>query len=45
MWIAKNDLPRHIVTLELKGNPLVGVKSGALQNMPRLKKLYEIFTK
>lgn len=39
-WISKDDLPRNILTLELKANPLVGVKAGAMQNMPRLRKLY-----
>lgn len=38
-WISKDDLPKSITTLELKANPLVGIKSGALQNMPRLRKL------
>ncbi|XP_037038816.1 lutropin-choriogonadotropic hormone receptor isoform X2 [Bradysia coprophila] len=38
-WISKDDLPSSITTLELKANPLVGIKTGALQNMPRLRKL------
>lgn len=37
--IARDDLPRNLLTLELKANPLVGVKAGAMQNMPRLQKL------
>ncbi|XP_055600909.1 leucine-rich repeat-containing G-protein coupled receptor 5A-like [Uranotaenia lowii] len=38
-WISKDDFPRSLVTLELKSNPLVGIKPGALQNMSRLRKL------
>ncbi|XP_058815263.1 follicle-stimulating hormone receptor-like [Topomyia yanbarensis] len=38
-WISKNDFPKSLVTLELKSNPLVGIKPGALQNMSRLRKL------
>uniref|UniRef100_A0A182J9B6 G-protein coupled receptors family 1 profile domain-containing protein n=1 Tax=Anopheles atroparvus TaxID=41427 RepID=A0A182J9B6_ANOAO len=38
-WISKGDFPKNLVSLELKSNPLVGIKPGALQNMPRLRKL------
>ncbi|XP_038107738.1 follicle-stimulating hormone receptor isoform X2 [Culex quinquefasciatus] len=38
-WISKDDFPKSLVTLELRSNPLVGIKPGALQNMPRLRKL------
>uniref|UniRef100_A0A182MV53 G-protein coupled receptors family 1 profile domain-containing protein n=1 Tax=Anopheles culicifacies TaxID=139723 RepID=A0A182MV53_9DIPT len=38
-WISKGDFPKNLVTLDLKSNPLAGIKPGALQNMPRLRKL------
>ncbi|XP_058121217.1 follicle-stimulating hormone receptor [Anopheles ziemanni] len=38
-WISKGDFPKNLVSLELKSNPLAGIKPGALQNMPRLRKL------
>lgn len=38
--ISKDDLPRSLITLELRGNPLSELETGALQNMPRLKKLF-----
>ncbi|XP_055637267.1 follicle-stimulating hormone receptor isoform X2 [Toxorhynchites rutilus septentrionalis] len=38
-WISKDDFPKSLVTLELKSNPLVGIKPGALQNMARLRRL------
>ncbi|XP_053694769.1 leucine-rich repeat-containing G-protein coupled receptor 5 [Sabethes cyaneus] len=38
-WISKDVFPKNLVTLELKSNPLVGIKPGALQNMSRLRKL------
>lgn len=37
--VTKDDLPKNLVTLELRGNPLGDVKYDALQNMPRLRKL------
>uniref|UniRef100_A0A182QEA2 G-protein coupled receptors family 1 profile domain-containing protein n=1 Tax=Anopheles farauti TaxID=69004 RepID=A0A182QEA2_9DIPT len=38
-WISKGDFPKNLVSLDLKSNPLAGIKPGALQNMPRLRKL------
>ncbi|XP_055306018.1 follicle-stimulating hormone receptor-like isoform X2 [Sitodiplosis mosellana] len=37
--ILKDDLPRNLITLELRGNPLGDVKFDAFQSMPRLRKL------
>lgn len=38
--ILKDDLPKNLITLELRGNPLADIKFDALQSMPRLRKLY-----
>uniref|UniRef100_A0A182UWJ9 G-protein coupled receptors family 1 profile domain-containing protein n=1 Tax=Anopheles merus TaxID=30066 RepID=A0A182UWJ9_ANOME len=38
-WVSKGDFPKNLVSLDLKSNPLAGIKPGALQNMPRLRKL------
>lgn len=38
--ILNDDLPKNLITLELRGNPLGDIKFDALQNMPRLRKLY-----
>lgn len=38
--ILKDDLPKNLITLELRGNPLGDIKFDALQSMPRLRKLY-----
>lgn len=37
--ILKDDLPKNLITLELRGNPLGDIKFDALQSMPRLRKL------
>lgn len=37
--IAKDDLPKNLIILELRGNPLGEIKFGALHSMPRLRKL------
>lgn len=38
--ILNDDLPKNLITLELRGNPLGDIKFDALQSMPRLRKLY-----
>lgn len=38
--ILKDDLPKNLITLELRGNPLGDIKFDAIQSMPRLRKLY-----
>lgn len=37
--VSKGELPKNLVSLELKANPLDNIKDGAIQNMPRLRKL------
>lgn len=38
--ILNDDLPKNLITLELRGNPLGDIQFDALQSMPRLRKLY-----
>ncbi|XP_055713692.1 lutropin-choriogonadotropic hormone receptor isoform X2 [Phlebotomus papatasi] len=38
-WLSKHDLPRSLTALDLRANPLSGIKPGAINNMPRLRKL------
>lgn len=37
--ILNDDLPKNLITLELRGNPLGDIQFDALQSMPRLRKL------
>lgn len=37
--IHTDDLPKNLITLELRGNPLGNIKFEAFQNMSRLRKL------
>ncbi|XP_031630816.1 leucine-rich repeat-containing G-protein coupled receptor 5-like [Contarinia nasturtii] len=37
--IQKDDLPKNLITLELRGNPLGDIKFDAFQSMPKLRKL------
>lgn len=38
--ILNDDLPKNLITLELRGNPLGDIQFDALQRMPKLRKLY-----
>lgn len=44
-WLSKHDLPSSLTALDLRANPLSGIKPGAINYMPRLRKLYVFYVR